>query len=130
MCVPDRITHTTAFVTPVLEHWLEPRGIDPTTYHTMSERSYHDKNRMPTILQIFLSYHTMSERSYHDKNRMPTILQIFSNSEAFILEGFQPSLFDLRCLGDEEVPLVSARVVYLPGIAHGYVVLRIWRDSS
>ena len=106
MCPTDRITHTTAFVTPVVEHWLEPRGIDPTTYHTMSEGSYHDKNRMPTILQIF------------------------SNSEAFILEGFQPSLFDLRCLGDEEVPLVSARVVYLPGIPHGYIVLRIWRESS
>ena len=42
---PDRIAHTTAFVTPVVEHWLE-REIaqwvhpmkDPTT---MSERSYH-----------------------------------------------------------------------------------------
>ena len=35
----DRITHTTAFVTPVVEHWLEreiaqwvhPMKIDPTT---------------------------------------------------------------------------------------------------
>ena len=23
--IPDRIAHTTAFVTPVVEHWLEPR---------------------------------------------------------------------------------------------------------
>ena len=44
---PDRITHTTAFVTPVVEHWLEREmaqwvhHIDPTTHCTMSERSYH-----------------------------------------------------------------------------------------
>ena len=45
----DRIAHTTAFVTPVVVHWLEREiaqwihheGIDPTTYRTMSERSYH-----------------------------------------------------------------------------------------
>ena len=37
----DRITHSMAFVTPVLEHWFEWEqvamsiiGIDPTTYHT------------------------------------------------------------------------------------------------
>ena len=45
----DRIAHTTAFVTPVVEHWLEreiaqwvhpmkDRSDDP---RTMSERSYH-----------------------------------------------------------------------------------------
>ena len=37
----DRIIHTTAFVTPVVEHWLEreitPWGIDLMTHHTMSE---------------------------------------------------------------------------------------------
>ena len=45
----DRIAHTTAFVTPVVEHWLEreiahwvhPWRIDPTTHRTMSERSYY-----------------------------------------------------------------------------------------
>ena len=48
----DRIIHTTAFVTPVVEHWLEREiaqwihpmkdiRIDPTTHRTMSERSYH-----------------------------------------------------------------------------------------
>ena len=43
-----RITHTTAFVTPVVEHWLEReiaqwvhQRIDPMTHHTMSEQSYH-----------------------------------------------------------------------------------------
>ena len=47
--IPDRIAHTTAFVTPVVEHWLEqeiaqwvhPWRIDPTTHRIMSERSYH-----------------------------------------------------------------------------------------
>ena len=42
----DRITHTTAFVTPAVEHWLE-REIAEWVHHegsihrTMSERSYH-----------------------------------------------------------------------------------------
>ena len=40
----DRITHTTAFVTPVVKHWLEreiaqwelnPGRIDPTTHRTI-----------------------------------------------------------------------------------------------
>ena len=38
----DRITHTTAFVTPVMEHWLEreiAQRIDPRTHRTMNERS-------------------------------------------------------------------------------------------
>ena len=33
----DRITHTTAFVTPGVEHWLEQE----IAHRTMSERSYH-----------------------------------------------------------------------------------------
>ena len=41
----DRIAHTTAFVTPVVEHWLEreiAQWVYPmTTHRTMSERSYH-----------------------------------------------------------------------------------------
>ena len=40
----DRIAHTTAFVTPVVEHWLEreiAQWVDPTTHRTMSERFYH-----------------------------------------------------------------------------------------
>ena len=42
----DRMTHTTAFLTPVVEHWLE-REIAQWIHHegsihrTMSERSYH-----------------------------------------------------------------------------------------
>ena len=39
----DRIAHNTAFVTPVVEHWLEreiaPWRIDPMTHRNMSERS-------------------------------------------------------------------------------------------
>ena len=45
----DKKTHTTVFVTPVVEHWLEreissigpPRRIEPKIHRTMSERSYH-----------------------------------------------------------------------------------------
>ena len=40
----DRIAHTTVFVTPVVEQWLEreiAQRIEPTTHRTISERSYH-----------------------------------------------------------------------------------------
>ena len=33
----DRITHTTAFVTPVMEHWLEPEIAQ--WVHPMKDRS-------------------------------------------------------------------------------------------
>ena len=61
----DRIIHTTAFVTPVVEHWLEQEieqwvhyeGINPKSHHTMSERSYHratevnkDMGSSPTVM--------------------------------------------------------------------------------
>ena len=36
----DRIAYTTAFVTPVVEHWLE-REIAQWVHRTMSERSFH-----------------------------------------------------------------------------------------
>ena len=48
----DRITHTTAFVTPVVEHWVEreiaPWRIDPTTHRTMSERSTSELRPAPS----------------------------------------------------------------------------------
>ena len=45
----DRIIHTTAFVTPVVEHWLEreiaqwvhPMKDRSDSHRTMSERTYH-----------------------------------------------------------------------------------------
>ena len=52
----DRISHTTAFVTPVVEHCLEREiaqwRIEPTTHRTMSERSYHGPtSRSPHIIR-------------------------------------------------------------------------------
>ena len=66
----DRITHTMAFVTPDVEHWLEremcpPCRIDPTTHRTMSERFYHGAtSRSPgcTASRIVV-YHGMSINS-------------------------------------------------------------------
>ena len=68
----DRITHTTAFVIPVVEHWLEreiaqwvhPMKDDPTTHRTMSEHSTSelrpapilDKDNFIKIFYIVLSY--------------------------------------------------------------------------
>ena len=57
----DRVAHTTAFITPVMEHWLEREiaqsGIDPTTHHIRADalpRSYIS----PLInIEIILSYH-------------------------------------------------------------------------
>ena len=43
----DRITHTTAFVTPVLEHWLE-REIAQWV-HPMKDRSYDPPHHERTL---------------------------------------------------------------------------------
>ena len=55
--IPDRIAHTTAFVTPVVEHWLEreiaqwvhpmkDRYNDPSHHVTMSKRSTSDSSEL------------------------------------------------------------------------------------
>ena len=44
----DRITHTTAFVTPVVEHWLE-REIAQWV-HPMKDRSNDPSHYEPTLL--------------------------------------------------------------------------------
>ena len=54
----DRITHTTAFVTPVVEHWLEreiaqwvhPMKDRSATHRTMSERSTSELRPAPMTL--------------------------------------------------------------------------------
>ena len=59
----DRIAHTTAFVTPVVEHWLKreiaqwvhsmkDRSEDP---RTMSERSYHGATSCSMLLLLHLN---------------------------------------------------------------------------
>ena len=54
----DRITHTTAFVTPVVEHWLEREiaqwRIDPTTHRTMSYISLPELLGSPGICSLCL----------------------------------------------------------------------------
>ena len=72
----DRITHTTAFVTPVMEHWLE-REIAQWV-HPMKDRSddpsHHERTLLPrSYISLLLeiaridptTHRTMSERSYH-----------------------------------------------------------------
>ena len=49
----DRITHTTAFVTPVMEHWLE-REITQWV-HPMKDRSDDPSHHERTLLPYFIS---------------------------------------------------------------------------
>ena len=42
----DRITHTTAFVTPVVEHWLE-REIAQWIHHRSDDPSHHERTLLP-----------------------------------------------------------------------------------
>ena len=44
----DRITHTTAFVTPIVEHWLE-REIAQWVHRNMSERSTSEPRPAPAL---------------------------------------------------------------------------------
>ena len=57
--IPDRITHTMAFVTPVVEHWLE-REIAQWVHHEGSIRR-------PIITMSERSYHRATSRSLHSK---------------------------------------------------------------
>ena len=56
----DRITHTTAFVTPVVEHWLE-REIAQWV-HSMKDRSddpsHHEQTLLPRSYISLLYIHT------------------------------------------------------------------------
>ena len=65
----DRIAHTTGFVTPVVEHWLEREiaqwRIDPTTHRTMSECSYYRAT--------FCSGSTMKDRSDDPSHHEPML---------------------------------------------------------
>ena len=60
----DKIAHTTAFVTPVVEHWLE-REIAQWV-HPLKDRSndpsHHERMLLP---RSYISLLTMSECSYH-----------------------------------------------------------------
>ena len=71
----DRITHTRAFVTPVVEHWLE-REIAQWV-HSMNDRS-DDPSR--TMSERF--YHGTTSRSFQQRRllfRPPTVNIIRSN---------------------------------------------------
>ena len=58
----DRITHTTAFVTPVVEHWLEREMAQ--WVHPMKDRSddpsHHKKKRRRRILVCLIFTVTMN----------------------------------------------------------------------
>ena len=49
-----RIAPTTAFVTPVVEHWLEREIVHPTTHRTISERSNHRATSHCMIIMIMM----------------------------------------------------------------------------
>ena len=54
--IPHSIAHTTAFVAPVVEHWLE-REIAQWV-HPMKDRSDHERTLLP---QNYISLHTTSK---------------------------------------------------------------------
>ena len=62
----DRITHTTAFVTPVVEHWLEREIVQ--WVHPMKDRSddpsHHERNLLPDGWRGAISGETL--RRYDD----------------------------------------------------------------
>ena len=69
----DRIAHTSVFVTPVVEHWLEQEIAQ--WVHPMKDRSddpsHHERMLLPRSYISLLgrinptTHRTMSERSYH-----------------------------------------------------------------
>ena len=74
----ERIVHTTAFVKPVVEHWLErekksmgpPWRINPTTHQTMSEHFYHGAISHSNAKKCHMSTLCFGEKRGKKKNTM------------------------------------------------------------
>ena len=84
----DRITHTTAFVTPVVEHWLE---IGQWVHHegsivhrTMSERSYHGATFRSIYIYIYIYIYTHTHSHLHMHMYIMT-LYIFNDALNMLL---------------------------------------------
>ena len=58
--IPDRVAHTTAFIIPVVEHWLEREiaqwEIDPMTHCIMSRHSTTELYLAPTTSKLHQRY--------------------------------------------------------------------------
>ena len=70
--IPDRLTHTTGFVTPVVEHWLEQEIAQ--WVHPMKDRSDDPSHRERTLFP----------RSYTISNGRKTMLYLTMHSTHFI----------------------------------------------
>ena len=74
--IPDRIAHTTAFVTPVMEHWLE-REIAQWV-HPMKDRSddpsHHERTLLP---RSYISLPTSVGNKQDTHGRYTLILMLF-----------------------------------------------------
>ena len=101
MIIPDRITHTTAFVTPVVEHWVE-REIAQWV-HPMKDRSDDPSHHEQTL------YLWATSRSCGVSNAM---------------DGTEDAmLFDELVCGPEQVP-------EWPGDRSGFIDRDRWRTAG
>ena len=98
---PDRITHTTAFVTPVVEHWLE-REIAQWV-HPMKDRSddppHHERTLLP---RSYISLHMQMTAFVEDIIECITRKEIFylvTHSTHFIY-GYMASSHVLQLIKD------------------------------
>ena len=93
----DRITHTTAFVTPVVEHWLE-REIAQWV-HPMKDRSDDPSNHERT-LYLWATSHSLFNRVYTCLFTVQSVIRVlcvhvwysFWSNPAFLFKSH-------RCLG-------------------------------
>ena len=67
----DRITHTTAFVTPVVEHWLE-REIAQWVHSMIQERSHHERTLLPRS-ELHLAPINVLSASLNKKHKCPSL---------------------------------------------------------
>ena len=77
----DRMTHTTAFVTPVVEHWLEREIVQRV--HSMKDRSddpsHHERNMLPR------SYISLPHRH---ENRLTLQCRNLQNDVLMLLDDY------------------------------------------
>ena len=82
--IPDRIAHTTAFVTPVLEHWLE-REIAQWV-HPIKDRSDDPSHNERTLLpRSYISLPSKTDDQHHSKTRTVTETSLTKLSDFLVV---------------------------------------------
>ena len=127
MHIPDRIIHTTAFVKPVVEHWLE-REIAQWV-HPMKDRSdnplHHERMLLPGSYISLLSGLELRIR----------ISAVFGVRVLFLLKyrggssDKSQGLWYCHCSGEGQTNIFQ-KIIFKTSILYEYLIIKIFNEFS